>query len=954
MKFAIFLMLTGLFYPNIVSAQPAIRQVKGEIFDATTGEPLRGVNIILLDNLRGTITDENGQFIINMQDENEAGLRISMVGYKTVVLSKEQLQDGKLKIELAEDIIFGDEVVVSASRVEENLLNSPVSIEKMNILDIKQSSQMNFFNAVSNLKGVDVASSSILFPVYNSRGFYTTGNERFIQMVDGVDLQAPGLNFPVGNISGPTELDLESIEFIPGAASALYGPNAFNGILLMKTKDPFFYQGLSAQVKTGVNHIGGANGAKPLYQGAIRYAKAFNDKFAFKVNFSYQRAEDWYGLDSTDISPENQGGLEVNPGYNGLHRYGDEAGTNLALLRGNNQVRDNLAFLLFQFDPNFFGNQIGNAQLFSQLYTSNLPVAQVNRTPYDEQDLVDNYNTENLKINTSLHYRINKKLEAIYNFGHSYGSTVYTGSNRYALRNFTIQQHRLELKGSNFFLRSYATLERSGDSYDVTFNALNINNEWKDNTTWFGTYAVVYALGLAQVTNGNPNLIGQIPDALASQLHQNARNVADEGRFQPGSDEFETSREKWKNISIPGGAKFNDQTNLYHAEGQYNFSKLLPGWEVVSGANVRIFDLYSNGTIFPDTAGNPLNITEFGGYVQAGKWLADEKVKLTGSLRFDKNQNFKGQFSPRLSSVFKLRDNHTLRLSYQTGFRLPTTQEQHIDLNIGAYRLLGGLPQYADAYNVTNNAYTIPSIQDFQETVFAGEPNLGLLEPYENFESLQPEKVRSFEAGYRGVVNNNLMFDASYYFSRYLNFISATRVRKAAGPVDATNDGINNAFSLLNPSAETFQIYTNASEVVQSQGASLGIQYRIFNGIELSGNYNWNQLVDDPGESFITTFNTPEHKVNLAIGHRKITQDLGFNVTWRWQSAFDWESSFAFGEVPSYQTLDAQVNYYLKAAKTTIKIGGSNLTNQYYIQNYGGPSIGAIYYLSLTLEGLQI
>jgi outer membrane receptor protein involved in Fe transport len=855
---------------------------------------------------------------------------------------------------MEEDILLGDEVVVSASRLEENILNSPVSIEKIDFRDIQQSSKMDFYSAIQELKGVDVVTSSIGFQVYNSRGFFTTGNERFVQMVDGMDMQAPGLNFPISNLIGPSDLDLETIEFMPGAASALYGPNAFNGILLMKTQDPFYFQGLSAQVKAGMNHFGqsGIN-PQPLYDVGFRFAKAFNNKFAFKVNFSYMQAEDWYARDYRDTNPENQGELGVNPGFNGLHTYGDEAGTNLALLRTNPAIRDNVAGLLFQSNPGAFNNSFPLAQVFAGAFTSQLPIIQVNRTPYLEEDLVDE-TVKNLKANAQLRYRLNNKLEAIYQLQYGSGTSVYTGSNRYSLNNFLIHQHKLELQSSRFFLRAYTTQERSGQSYDVTFNALNINNEWRDNSTWFGTYATLYALGTMEASGGNPGLVGQLPANVLTQIHQQARNFADDGRYEPGSDEFNQSLEKWKEIPVPNGAKFNDQTNMYHGEFQYNLSDHVPGVEIVTGASYRLFELNSNGTIFPDTAGNDLSIFEYGAYVQAGKLFFDDLLKISGSLRYDKNQNFDGQINPRISAVLNAVPNQSLRISYQTGFRMPTTQQQHIDLNIGAYRLLGGLPQYAAAYNVTENAYTIQSINEFTQTVFQGEPELALLEAFTEAPKVKPEQVRAFEIGYRGVVKNQFTFDLAYYYSRYLNFIGAKRVRKATGAVDATQAGILNAFSLLNPSAETFQIYTNSTDVVQSQGFAAGFGYKWLNGIELSGNYNWNHLIDpesyDP--SFVLFFNTPEHKVNMSLEHRNILPDLGGRISWRWQDAFDYESSFAFGRVPAFNTVDAQVNYRFKELKTMLKLGGSNLFNQYYIQNYGGPSIGALYYVSLTFNEL--
>jgi iron complex outermembrane receptor protein len=175
-------------------------------------------------------------------------------------------------------------VVVTASRKEEKLLKSPVAIEKLDIRALKQSPGPSFYDALENVKGVQMTTTSLTLKVPNTRGFNSPNNFRFMQLTDGVDMQSATLGVPLGNAIGPTELDIASIEITPGAAAALYGTNALNGLSNLITKDAFKYQGLSFYHRTGVNHVDGI-GIKPsvLTEDAFRYAKAYNDKFAFKV-----------------------------------------------------------------------------------------------------------------------------------------------------------------------------------------------------------------------------------------------------------------------------------------------------------------------------------------------------------------------------------------------------------------------------------------------------------------------------------------------------------------------------------------------------------------------------------------------------------------------------------------------------------------------------------------------
>ena len=316
-----------LILPSFVMAQTSI---SGKVTDPSDGGPLAGVNIVVRGKVVGTVTDTDGNFSLKVNDAPPITLVFSFVGYRSTEMAITDANATSLDVKLEEQTILGEEIVVSASRVEESILESPVSIEKMDILEVKNAPSESYYKGLANLKGVDVTASSINFQILNARGFGSTGNTRFVQLIDGMDTQAPALNFPIGNLNGPSELDVESVELIPGASSALYGPNAFNGIVLINSKNPFEYQGLSAMAKLGVNHVGknpDFDGPSPVFEGALRYAKAFNNRFAVKINFAAMKAEDWHGTDTYDKeSGRPPPGLGFNTGSDRLHLLGDEAG----------------------------------------------------------------------------------------------------------------------------------------------------------------------------------------------------------------------------------------------------------------------------------------------------------------------------------------------------------------------------------------------------------------------------------------------------------------------------------------------------------------------------------------------------------------------------------------------------------------------------------------------------
>jgi outer membrane receptor protein involved in Fe transport len=906
--FKMFALLLLLATPGFLWAQSVIT---GSVKDAQSGDPLIGVNIVVKGKVVGTVSDLKGNFTFKYSENPPFALVFSMVGYESQEIEINNAQQ-KVEVALAEKAILGQEVVIAASRIEESMLQSPVAIEKMDILAIRETPSPSFFDGLANLKGVDMITSSLGFKVVNSRGFNDPSNTRFIQLVDGIDNAAPSLNFPVANFVGLSDLDVESVEMLPGAASALYGTAAFNGALLMTSKNPFLYQGLSAQVKTGVNHIDGkAANPSPYFNADLRYAKSFNDKFAFKINASYLKGEDWHAYNGVDKLGSG-GGREV-PGYDGLNIYGDEVAINLPL------------------GPN------GSNVL-------------VSRTGYAEKDLVD-YDVENYKADASLHYRINNNLEASYTFKYGGGTTVYTAFQRYSFKNLYMMQHKLELKGSNFFIRGYISGENSNDTYDAGFTGININRRWKSDADWFQEYAGAF--------------LGAVPNVPAGS-HDSARAFADRTRLVPGTAEFQQAFDEVTSISNFGtGSKFAVSSQMRHIEGMYNFAERIKFAEVQVGASYRLYDLNSKGTLFPDTTitatgtVNDITYYEVGGFVQASKKMLNDKLKLTASGRVDKSEQIeKARFTPRFSAVYTHNKVHNFRFSYQTAFRMPSSQVQFIDLDLGRITLVGGLPQVYNKYGVNDRNYLVSSAQAFgakvAQEVAAGKDagqaaadNFGMLKKYQ-FGTLKPEGLRSFEVGYKGLFNEKLFIDVAAYYGIYSNFQAARRVLVTAN--DPAKDPLAAVSDISTGNYKVYGVYDNTDTEVTSYGATAGISYTNNKGYLFQGNYTFADLNLEESDDLIAAFNTPKHKVNFSVGNREVIKNMGFNVTWRWADSFYWNSSFSEGTVPAYSTLDMQVSFKLKNLKSLLKVGGTNVLNQGYTQLYGGPTVGALYYVSLTFD----
>ena len=126
-----------------------------------------------------------------------------------------------------------------------------------------------------------------------------------------------------------------------------------------------------------------------------------------------------------------------------------------------------------------------------------------------------------------------------------------------------------------------------------------------------------------------------------------------------------------------------------------------------------------------------------------------------------------------------------------------------------------------------------------------------------------------------------------------------------------------------------------------------------------NGNYSWNRLNTETDDPIIPAFNTPEHKFNVGFSCRDIElnlgfatlKDFGFSVNYKWIDTFIFEGSPQFtGLIPSYDLLDAQINWRAPSINTTFKLGASNILDNQTFQTYGGPRIGRLAYFSITYD----
>jgi outer membrane cobalamin receptor len=937
-------------------------------------EGLSAVSLSVKGSSKGTISDSTGRFSLVINQKFPFVVVVSSIGFTPQEIEIKNA-NSKLAIQLTSQTFLANTVVVTASRTSEKILKSPVSIEKLDIRALKETPAASFYDAIGNVKGVQLTTSSITFKVPNTRGFNIPNNFRFMQLVDGIDMQAATLGVPLGNAIGPTELDIQSIEITPGAASALYGMNAINGMSNLITKNPFTSQGLSIFQRTGVNHVDGIDHSPSLLtETAIRFARAYKNKFAFKFNASYLKGTDWISNTQLDQNPNNKN--TANPSFpalngsnnavfDGWNKYGDDA------LAGSNTV------------------SIGGLKI-DGVTNRTLTVA---RTGYWEKDLV-NPSVDNLKVDAALHYKFTPTTTLVYSYRVGKMDGVFQRGNKIKLDNVVVQNHQLELKGANFTIKAYTSIENSGNSYNVKPLADNLDlYSGGGATAWAAKYKT--ALTTFATNNG-----GALTASNLAAANAYARLQADASRVVPGTQRFNTVRDSiisinnWdiKSSSIPnapltGGAALLQKSNLYHVEGQLDLTQQVKVFNLLVGADARVYELIPDGNNFVDFTrpiadrNTPLADGSFGantyykklgGFAQITKTLFDEHLKLWGSLRADYNPEFTAKLTPRLAAVYTVNEKHNFRFTYQQGYRFPALFEALSYVNNGRVKRVGILPVINEGLGYRENSYTQSSVAAFNAVVkLAGNSDSAALANRSllklgSLSDGRPEGINSYEIGYKSVLFDNKVFiDVDAYANIYDGFLGQVQVFVPKGETVGSNAAVvamidrnRDATLVSNGNAaskgqDRYRVYTNAKNKYTTYGSSLGLTYNFYKTFTLSGNVNYNKIkgITSP-DLFVTGFNTPDWTTNLSIGNRAITRNVGFNIVWKWQNSFLWESPLVTGNINAINNVDAQLTIRVPKVKSSIKLGGTNIFNNRHIQYAGGPTIGALYYVAISIDGL--
>ena len=294
------------------------RYISGVVTD-NRSNPLYGANVVLQNTFQGSTTDSLGFYKVEDLDVGKYTIMVSYIGYKTKkldiyisefdadddvnisssfssklqLLEDEDIQDNDniLKASFHENIDFileldaleTDQIVVSASKKKEKVIDAPITIAAVSNQSIRRSISGDIGNVLKTVRGVEVYQAGLGRTAINVRGFMSAFNGRFVSLVDGANYMEPTFFIGYGNSYPFISEDIERAEVVFGPSSALYGPNAHNGLLNVITKHIKDSNGGIIALKMGSNELSAQR---------FRYAKSFAN-YGFKISGEETSNYDW-------------------------------------------------------------------------------------------------------------------------------------------------------------------------------------------------------------------------------------------------------------------------------------------------------------------------------------------------------------------------------------------------------------------------------------------------------------------------------------------------------------------------------------------------------------------------------------------------------------------------------------------------------------------------------------
>ena len=274
----------------VLAAIPALAlaqtgRITGTVTDGSR-HPVSGAQVLVSTAGLSGESGTDGRFAVSSVPLGTYDLKVYRIGFKAKTVTGVAVTGGagtNIAIELEPARVQLGGVVVTASRRVEKITDAPATITRIDESAIQNTIGNSFAPALKEVKGIEFIQVGVVAVAVNARGFNSSFNNRMLMMEDGRIAALVESGLPVGSLTTISKVDLAGVEVLVGPGSALYGPDASNGVITLQTKDPKQYPGYTLEL---------SGGSRNFYDLQGRYA-GVNGKWGYKLTGEYQAANDW-------------------------------------------------------------------------------------------------------------------------------------------------------------------------------------------------------------------------------------------------------------------------------------------------------------------------------------------------------------------------------------------------------------------------------------------------------------------------------------------------------------------------------------------------------------------------------------------------------------------------------------------------------------------------------------
>lgn len=933
------------------------RTVKGTVKGADTKETIPQVNILVKGTTTGTVTELDGTYSIIVPD-GATVLVFSYLGYEEqeIDLTKYTGNPITVNVTLQSGNVGLNTVVVSASKRQEKVLDAPASVTVISMDKIQSQAPLTVADNLKNTPGVDIMMTGLVQSNINIRGFNNIFSGAMLTIVDYRFAAVPSLKVNAFQLIPNNTYDMERIEVVRGPGSALYGPNAADGVLAIFTRSPL---DMKTKYETTVSMSGGLAAKNFLFRPEFRHAGKIGtkNKLGYKISGSYFQGTDFQYYDPREPS-----------------------------------IGDSILF--------------GNVS-FGRPFVEDTTIP---RTTFDRDFTIQNYSTD-LRFD----YRPNAHTEIIASGGFSTLNNIeLTGLGAGQGINWRYYYGQVRMRWKNLFVQYFINSSDAGDTYLIPqvgadadpphqFQLLvdkskqhvgQIQHSWKP----INQLNFIYGFDAIYTT---PKTEGTI----------NGRFEEDDNIFQTGlylQGEYQPL-EKLKFVGAMRADYHNRINNVFfspragvvYKPNNKNNIRFTYNRAFSSPSTLNLFLDLSNGLI-----PNGINIRGIGNangydYRYGGDGLAQFRssyaVTPNASQWYSVNDRtdnhlFFDEIVSIIGNGLKAIAPESLQplvpavvASLVNGIGGENGTIQNVDhITVDYVKLAGGASIQESLYNTS----------DFNER-----------------KGIDNQITQTFELGYKGIVSSKFFFTADFYYSKIQNYVGPLTLATASvlfDPNDLSNaiggpqaggllwdnienspfkgllvDALDGAAQYQDPTGnipsiagtvwdEVAVILLGASRQIpigsvtpedENVGSDVILTYVNLGDIDIAGfdlSYNYMalpNLIFSGAYSFVSRnkiplagaqggfvgLNAPRHKTAFSVEYSHKKTNLSGRATWRWQDGFPANSSVYVGDVKAANFIDLNLTYKvhgLEDLRFTLDV--ANLLNYKHQRFPGTPQMGTV------------